>query len=316
MFEQIRAFVERLTALDVCAWLLALGALVVLVLLVWALLWLIIETWQLALRKQVGREYGLTLRRSVRVRRNFGRSAENRFELDYPYWRYAKRDGTRDRRRTENELIRPWSRLDLAGYRLRSRSPIEIYRAVNQCRAAGHHVNWSDEEIAKGKLAAKQARLNRAKVTAAMIADAYADRPAEFEHYCADLFRAYGYQATVTPPSRDGGYDIELVGNGQRYLVECKCFQPTATVGRPHLQKLVGANATVGAEGLIFVTTAGFTADARVYAAASQVELIDGKRLSAMARESSPTQSAPIPDGAVALSRDELLRHYPADVGG
>ena len=69
---------------------------------------------------------------------------------------------------------------------------------------------------------------------------------------------------------------------GNRCIVECKCYNSTnESVGRDAVQKLVGANAIVQAQRMIFVTTARFTDAAVEYAQSTPipVELIDGNKL-------------------------------------
>lgn len=88
-----------------------------------------------------------------------------------------------------------------------------------------------------------------------------------------------GVDSKNTPSSNDGGYDIILhYNNGEEGLVECKCYKKSK-VGRPLLQKLVGANQLVGAKHLIFITTSGYSETAREYAKETGIELIDGVQL-------------------------------------
>lgn len=107
----------------------------------------------------------------------------------------------------------------------------------------------------------------------------FKDNPYEFEKYCAKLYQLMGVDAKNTPSSNDGGYDIILhYNNGEEGLVECKCYNKSK-VGRPLLQKLVGANQLVGAKHLIFITTSGYSESAREYAKETGIELIDGVQL-------------------------------------
>lgn len=310
MFEKVKPFLDRLAAFDPWAWLFAFGLLLAVVLTVWVL-W---EIWQFVMRSQVARAYGFQVPRKVRVRPRRDDGYQGEFRLAYPYWQFAKRDGTRDRRRGDNnKLIQPKSTLALRNHHFSSRSPLAIYGTVQLAREVGQQIAWSDAEIAKGKIENRAARARQANASAALIAETYGKHPADFEQYCAELFCDFGYRAKVTPPSRDGGYDIELWGNGLHYLVECKCFAPGAAIGRPHLQKLLGANAVVGAEKLIFVTTARFTADARNYARELDIDLIDGTRLTKMVAEVAGHQPEPKAVGGAELSGEELLANYPAD---
>lgn len=116
------------------------------------------------------------------------------------------------------------------------------------------------------------------------VIDTYKRDPHAFEQFVACLFRDMGYEAHVTPPVRDGGYDIELRRTGGRYLVECKCFASQNAIGRPFLQRLVGVNAVQHADGIICVTTSHFSQEAKTYAGETGVLLVDGDELTLLIR--------------------------------
>lgn len=102
--------------------------------------------------------------------------------------------------------------------------------------------------------------------------------PYQFERVVGDCFRDYGYVVHQTKKSGDGGKDLVMFKGGQTYYVECKRYAKSNTVGRPLVQKLVGACHPVGAKP-IFVTTSTFTAGAIKEAERSGAQLIDGKQL-------------------------------------
>lgn len=88
--------------------------------------------------------------------------------------------------------------------------------------------------------------------------------PAEFEELTADLLRALGYRARVTPYSRDGGVDViahrdPLGVEPPQIMVQCK--QRIGSVTAPDVQQLVGAG---WGSSLLFVTTGSFTRDAQM----------------------------------------------------
>ena len=65
----------------------------------------------------------------------------------------------------------------------------------------------------------------------------------------------------------------------QRIYVQAKRYKAENTIGRPDIQKFVGALAGQGANGGVFITTSSFSADAKDYASKnlnSRVVLIDG----------------------------------------
>lgn len=109
--------------------------------------------------------------------------------------------------------------------------------------------------------------------------------PSEFEFAVARILRRRGYRLRVVGGPGDGG--VDLVGTsprGRRVIVQCKRLAPGQKVGTPAIQKLLGSGVMAGADRLVFVTTAEFTADARSIASAHGIKLISGSRLVAMDR--------------------------------
>lgn len=100
--------------------------------------------------------------------------------------------------------------------------------------------------------------------------------PYQFEKVVGDYYRECGYVVHQTKRTNDGGKDLVMYKGGQTYFVECKKYSKNNSIGRPLVQKLVGACHPVGAKP-IFVTTSTFTAGAIREAKRSGVELIDGK---------------------------------------
>ena len=121
--------------------------------------------------------------------------------------------------------------------------------------------------------------LSDARITITEISDAllveiareplllYKLTPRRFEQLVAKIFEDLGYRATLTPETRDGGFDILLeasVASGRLLtLVECKRYAPNRPVRIEIVRNLYGvlskANATQG----LIVTTSWFTRDAR-----------------------------------------------------
>ena len=69
--------------------------------------------------------------------------------------------------------------------------------------------------------------------------------------------------------------------DGIDYIAECKLYTADM-VGRPLIQKLVGANATQRADKMVFITTSRFSKPAVDYATEQKVWLIDGEELQRM----------------------------------
>lgn len=88
--------------------------------------------------------------------------------------------------------------------------------------------------------------------------------PRDFEVFIANIFSDNGYSTKVTQYTGDGGKDIIIKKNGITYYVECKHWE--SAVGRPELQKLVGAAVGSNVSDLIFISTGGFNVNAINYA--------------------------------------------------
>jgi restriction system protein len=93
--------------------------------------------------------------------------------------------------------------------------------------------------------------------------------PRRFEELVAEILAKMGYEITLTPEQKDGGFDIYAVrkeGLGRfLYLVECKRYVPPNKVGVEIVRSLHGVlqaeRATAGA----IVTTSFFTSGAKEY---------------------------------------------------
>ncbi|MBV9500002.1 MAG: restriction endonuclease [Acidobacteriaceae bacterium] len=106
----------------------------------------------------------------------------------------------------------------------------------------------------------------------------------EFERLIVDLLNNIGFTAATTKASGDGGIDVEATLDrpivGGRYLFQCKRLAPEALVGSPTVREFYGAlvadrKAVKG----VFITTSGYTAQARDFAQNLPIELIDGEQL-------------------------------------
>lgn len=79
----------------------------------------------------------------------------------------------------------------------------------------------------------------------------------------------------------DGIIREDKLGFSSIYI-QAKRWDPDTTVGRPEIQKFVGALAGQGAQRGLFITTASFSREAQQYAChqlATRVVLVDGQRL-------------------------------------
>jgi restriction system protein len=88
----------------------------------------------------------------------------------------------------------------------------------------------------------------------------------EFEIFMYLLFKELGYKTKLTEVTGDGGKDIILKDKFGDYIyVECKRWGNSWKVGRPELQKLVGAAYGDCINKMIFVTTGEYSNDAIKY---------------------------------------------------
>ena len=112
--------------------------------------------------------------------------------------------------------------------------------------------------------------------------------PVFFEQLVVKLLVKMGYgggnesAGVVTPASGDGGIDgiirEDKLGFSNIYI-QAKCYDVDNSVGRPEIQKFIGAIAEYKNKKGLFITTGKFSAEAKKTGAASQIVLIDGKRL-------------------------------------
>lgn len=174
------------------------------------------------------------------VKRGTARVPVNWFILRYPTWRYPNRDGTADRRRRSNPMVLKQSELHLPGFVLRSNNPFALYPLVREARYNGSSIAVSTQEQQKLSTLQSQIQNRRTLNSAAELVRRFGSTPTDFEHYCANLFRQFGYRVQVTPPARDGGIDLRLEKDSRRYIAECKCYGTSSLVGRGVLQKLYG----------------------------------------------------------------------------
>lgn len=267
------------------------------------------------LRYRFYEDYQVSLERSTAIHRRKG-SGSNCYSLAYPKWLHHNKDGSRDRRRATNHIVRKPCVLLVDGYRVVCCSPMHLVWLVNTLRDKGVAIDRCREEELKFQLLTKNNELLQKREDILSLVQRFREKPTDFENYCARLFELRGFKALVTPPSRDGGYDIGLWTNaGLVGVAECKCYDPDNKIGRDMVQKLVGANATIHATSMYFVTTSDFSYDAREYAKCVGVELIDGSDLLRMAGEAVASKgfSMMLTADDYKLRREDILRYYPPD---
>lgn len=247
---------------------------------------------------------------------NIAEGGNNYLIISFPHWRYANLDGTRNHVRVGNGIECDVSEFHCNGWSAYCKSPLDMYHFVLDARQHGLPIPLCEEEEDK-KSDVKHSYITSLvenKIDA--IIDKFSPNPTDFEGYCAKLFENLGYEAEVTPPIADGGYDIKLTAkNGQKALVECKCFAQNHKVGRPLLQKLSGANSTENVDTLIFITTSDYSKPAIVYAQEVGMKLINGTQLLNLRKQCGydTKKHKRLAYSDYILSDDDIFSHYPAD---
>lgn len=101
----------------------------------------------------------------------------------------------------------------------------------------------------------------------------------KFEMLVGEAFRCGGYSVSETGGGgADGGIDLVLRKDGEKYLVQCKQWRANK-VGVPIIRELYGAMAAAGAAGGFVVTSGVFTQEAKDFAAGRNIDLIDSVEL-------------------------------------
>ena len=120
----------------------------------------------------------------------------------------------------------------------------------------------------------------------------------DFERLVGEGFRQRGFTVTGFGGSGpDGGVDLALMKNSDRFLVQCKHWRKEQ-VGVTVVRELNGVMAAAGARGGFVVTGGRFTSEAQEFARKTKIELIDGKALEELIGSVSVVRAPPEPDAA------------------
>ncbi|GAA3714263.1 restriction endonuclease [Oceanisphaera sediminis] len=111
----------------------------------------------------------------------------------------------------------------------------------------------------------------------------------EFELLVGQAFRQQGYRVIDGGENGpDGGVDVQLRKDGQRFFVQCKHWKAKC-VGVSVVRELYGVMAGAGAHGGFVVTSGDFTEEAKAFASGKLLSLIDGKALDDMLMQAKMT---------------------------
>lgn len=130
----------------------------------------------------------------------------------------------------------------------------------------------------------------------------------EFEMLVGEAFRRKGYAVAETGGGADGGVDLALRKDGEKFLVQCKQWK-AYKVGVTTIRELYGVMAAGGATGGFVVTSGVFTQDAKSFAEGRNIGLIDGSELTAMIKSAQqqrpPAAARPAPQSAPAANANQ-----------
>ncbi len=93
----------------------------------------------------------------------------------------------------------------------------------------------------------------------------YEIRPRQFEELIAEILASYGWEVKLTPPIKDGGYDIFAIskeiktGLQTSWIIECKKYASENKVGVDIVRALYGVKANLNVANALLATTSYFT---------------------------------------------------------
>ena len=107
--------------------------------------------------------------------------------------------------------------------------------------------------------------------------------PIQYEHYCAEIMRQAGWQATVTKASGDQGADVIAEANGIRIVLQCKLLN--GAVGNKAVQEVSAARLHYGCDHAAVVTHISYTQSAKRLASTNVVSLLHHDDLQSWAQQ-------------------------------
>jgi uncharacterized protein YjbI with pentapeptide repeats len=96
-------------------------------------------------------------------------------------------------------------------------------------------------------------------------------RPRQFEELVAEILASYGWDVQLTPPTKDGGYDIFAISHHRAdvrtsWIIECKKYAPENKVGVDIARALYGVKTALGGvANAMLATTSDFTKGAKAF---------------------------------------------------
>jgi len=137
----------------------------------------------------------------------------------------------------------------------------------------------------------------------------------EFERMTGEALRRQGYTVEETNRGPDGGVDLVLRLHGEQFLVQCKQWK-AQKVSVQVVRELYGVMAAQGATGGFVVTSGVFTSEAIKFASGTNIELIDGTRLTRWFRAVGDVNATPAPTPRCPRCGDVMTPRFARAGGG
>ena len=104
----------------------------------------------------------------------------------------------------------------------------------------------------------------------------------DFEKLLYRLFETMGYKVELIGRSGDQGGDLIANKNGERILIQAKCYRDWSSTGNEAVQQVVGAMKFYDCNKTMVFTTSHFTQEAISLAKSTQTELVSKEQLQEM----------------------------------
>ncbi len=100
----------------------------------------------------------------------------------------------------------------------------------------------------------------------------YSIRPRQFEELVGEILAHYGWEVQLTPPTKDGGYDLfgvskDIAGVRTSWVIECKKYAEHRKVGVDIVRALFGVKGELQVANAMLATTSHFTRGVHDYKA-------------------------------------------------
>lgn len=137
----------------------------------------------------------------------------------------------------------------------------------------------------------------------------YKIKPRQFEELIAEILASYGWQIQLTPPVKDGGYDIFAIskeilsGVKTSWIIECKKYSPENKVSIDIVRALYGIKSNLRIANALIATTSYFTKGANDFKASRyDIELKDYESILEWINQYHPN-----PNGKLYIKNNQLI---------